>query len=158
MGTFRRFNRLLDASFQPPRTWQLNTALSFDSDDVNEGDAAALKAVGTRINSKMKITVPKGFKTDLASVPRACWAFIAPFDIARAGVVHDYIYWCIRQYRSKNPDADPEVYNSAKAVADKVFLEAMKSSEPKVPSWKIWAAHKAVVLFGASSIVPRDEL
>jgi hypothetical protein len=38
------------------------------------------------------ITVPKNYITDLASVPRICWAFIAPFDVARAAVIHDILY------------------------------------------------------------------
>ena len=88
-----KFNRLLDADFQPPRTWILNMAISYDCDVLNEKDTAALKAVAAKINKNNKITVPKGFKTDLASVPRGIWWLIAPFDIARAGVVHDYLYW-----------------------------------------------------------------
>jgi len=102
--------------------------------------------------------VPKGFKTDLASVPRACWWFIAPFDVARAGVVHDYLYYCIRQYRAAAGDKeDPCVIMDAKQAADKVFKEAMTLSE-HVPAWKQYLAHKAVAVFGASSIVPREEL
>ncbi len=31
------------------------------------------------------ITVPAGYITDLASVPRAAWAFISPFGVAGAG-------------------------------------------------------------------------
>lgn len=153
-----KFNRLLDADFQPPRTWILDLSLSFDSDVLSEAENAHLKAVGAKINKNNKITVPKGFKTDLASVPRACWWFIAPFDVARAGVVHDYLYWCIRQYRGNEGDAqDPKTVADAKAAADKVFKEAMTLAD-HVPSWKQWLAHKAVALFGASSIVPREEL
>lgn len=154
MGTF---NKLLDASFMPPRTWELNSALSFDCDTLSEADANVLKAVGVKINAKNRITVPKGFRTDLASVPRAAWAFIAPFDIARAGVVHDYVYYCIRQFRVKTKDEDMATAKHAKIVGDKVFKEAMAESEPKVAGWKQWAALKAVEWFGASSIVPREE-
>ena len=153
-----KFNRLLDADFQPPRTWILDLSLAFDSDVLSEEEAKALKLVGVKINKNMKITVPKGFKTDLASVPRACWWFIAPFDVARAGVVHDYLYYCIRQYRAAAGDKeDPCVIMDAKQAADKVFKEAMTLSE-HVPAWKQYLAHKAVAVFGASSIVPREEL
>lgn len=153
-----KFNRLLDADFQPPRTWILDLSLAFDSDVLNETEAAALKAVGAKINKNMKITVPKGFKTDLASVPRACWWFIAPFDVARPGVVHDYLYWCIRQYRAaQGEEQDVCLVADAKVAADKVFKEAMTLST-HVPSWKQYLAHKAVAVFGASSIVPREEL
>ena len=153
-----KFNRLLDADFQPPRTWILDLSLAFDSDVLNEEEAKALKLVGAKVNKNMKITVPKGFKTDLASVPRACWWFIAPFDVARAGVVHDYLYWCIRQYRAATGDQqDTCLVSDAKNAADKVFKEAMTLSE-HVPGWKQWLAHKAVVVFGGGSILPREEL
>jgi hypothetical protein len=153
-----KFNRLLDADFQPPRTWILDLSLSFDSDVLSEAEATDLKAVGVKINAKNRITVPKGFKTDLASVPRVCWVLVAPFDVARPGVVHDYIYWCIRQYRGKLGESqDVELVRRAKKAGDKVFKDAMTLSV-HVAGWKRWAAHKAVVLFGASSIVPREEL
>ena len=153
-----KFSGLLDADFQPPRTWILDVALSYDCDVLSEKEANALKAVSAKINKNNKITVPKGFKTDLASVPRFAWWFIAPFDVARAGVVHDYLYWCIRQYRAAAGDKeDPCVIMDAKQAADKVFKEAMTLSD-HVPSWKQWLAHKAVAVFGASSIVPREEL
>ena len=153
-----KFNRLLDADFQPPRTWILDLSLAFDSDVLSETEAKALKLVGAKLNKNNKITVPKGFKTDLASVPRGIWWFIAPFDIARAGVVHDYLYYCIRQYRAATGEhQDVCLVSDAKLAADKVFKEAMTLSE-HVPAWKQWCAHKAVVLFGHSSIVPREEL
>ena len=37
-------------------------------------------------------TIPKGFVTDLASVPRFLWMFLAPSEIAKAAVLHDYLY------------------------------------------------------------------
>lgn len=38
--------------------------------------------------------IPKGFKTDLASVPRLLWAFYAPQDARTipAAILHDYMY------------------------------------------------------------------
>ena len=154
-----KFNRLLDADFQPPRTWILDLSLTYDSDCLNETEAAYLKAVGAKINKNNKITVPKGFKTDLASVPRAAWMFVAPFDIARAGVVHDYLYYCIRQYRAAAGEGQDEILvQNAKNAADKVFKEAMDVSADHISDWKKVIAHKAVSLFGHSSIVPREEL
>ena len=47
------------------------------------------------------ITVGKGFVTDLASVPRAAGAIMAPWDVARAAIIHDLLYKKIRQYRYK---------------------------------------------------------
>jgi hypothetical protein len=157
-----KFNRLLDADFQPPRTWILDLSLAYDSDCLNETETGYLKSVGARINKNNKITVPKGFKTDLASVPRFGWIFVAPFDIARAGVVHDYLYYCIRQYRAAmQKDGTPEdtvLIQNAKVTADKVFKEAMDVSADHISNWKKWVAWKIVGMFGYSSIVPREEL
>jgi hypothetical protein len=38
--------------------------------------------------------IPKGFKTDLASIPRPLWWFIAPTDwgILVPAIMHDYFY------------------------------------------------------------------
>ena len=89
MGTF---NSLLDAKFNPPRNWILDTDLKFNSDTVNNEDRALLKKCGIKITKANVITIPAGYITDLASVPRICWGFIAPFDVARAAVVHDMLY------------------------------------------------------------------
>lgn len=39
------------------------------------------------------ITVPIGFDTDLASIPRIFWAVYPPFGVyMRAAIVHDFLY------------------------------------------------------------------
>jgi len=39
------------------------------------------------------IEIPKGFITDLASIPRVMWLFLPPFGrYTEASVVHDYLY------------------------------------------------------------------
>lgn len=41
-----------------------------------------------------KITVPVGFVTDFASIPRAFWSLLRPDgNYAYAAVIHDYLYW-----------------------------------------------------------------
>jgi len=59
------------------------------------------------------ITVPAGFQTDLASVPRFLWAIFPPFGkYTEAAIVHDYLYtWqpCTR------------------AQADDVLMEGMQT-------------------------------
>ena len=100
-----------------------------------------------------------------ASVPRICWMLIAPWDIARAAIIHDLLYKRIRQYRAKEGDLTENInaeevidnYKSAKKEADKVFLAAMKDAAPSVPKWKIYSAYYSVVLFGRWSIIPREE-
>lgn len=146
-----KFNRLLDATYEPPHRWELNTALSFDCDNLSENDIALLKGIGVRINTKGKITVPKGFETDMASVPRPLWNVISPFDTARAAVIHDYLYAKCREFWALNPDMTEEV-QKARQVSDDVFKDAMESLDPAVSGWKIWACHRAVRLFGTGAI------
>ena len=40
------------------------------------------------------VTVPAGFVTDLASIPRVFWTALPPAgDYAYAAIIHDYLYW-----------------------------------------------------------------
>lgn len=79
------------------RCWTLGTPLVYQSDLLG------------------KITVPSGFETDFASVPRVPVFFTLFGDRAhREAVLHDYLYRC---------DSSPVVERSQ---ADNVFLEAMK--------------------------------
>lgn len=82
-----------------------------------------------------KITVPTGFVTDLASVPRVPVIYMAFGDRAhREAVVHDYLY---------------QTHLVKKSVADRIFLEAMKARGK--PLWVRWGMYLGVVLGGASS-------
>jgi hypothetical protein len=125
-------------------------------------EESALQSVGVKCSSS-KITCKKGFVTDLASVPRAIWWLISPWDIARAAIIHDLLYKRIREYRADNENIDdPNIetvinnYKAAKKAADDVFLMAMKDADPAVPKWKIYAAYYAVVCFGRWSIIPES--
>ena len=82
-----KWNDLLYGKFKRPKKWMLEKDLSFSSDLTKE-DIKKFKdaKVDVKITATGKITVPEGYITDLASVPRACWAFIAPFDVARPAV------------------------------------------------------------------------
>ena len=147
-----KFHNLLDAKFNPPRNWTLDTPLKFDSDTLSDEGRDLLKYCGVRVTNKNVVSVPKGYITDLASVPRFCWAFIAPFDVARAAVVHDILYEKINTaYKGEKilPTHDRERYSK---VADDVFKEGMESAVPPVPKWKIWAAYNAVRVFGRWAI------
>ena len=91
------FNSLMHATFNPPRNWTLLEDLKFTSDKITEEQAIMLRDCEVKVRNDNKtdqyvVTIPKGYVTDMASVPRAIWAFIAPFDVARAAVVHDIMY------------------------------------------------------------------
>jgi hypothetical protein len=50
-----------------------------------------------------KVTVPIGFVTDFASIPRAFWSLLRPDgNYAYAAVIHDYLYWTQRLSRDKS--------------------------------------------------------
>ena len=158
-----QFTSKILAEFQPPKKWKLGRDLVYTTSDLYANEVKALKDVGVEIvrdtNKTETITVPSGFITDLASTPRILWAFIAPFDVARAAIVHDLLYKSIRQYRWKKGliEEDKELIENAKVAADKVFHLAMKDAEPKVSGWKIYSAWKAVDLFGRWSIIPNED-
>ena len=159
MGKFT--NKIL-AEFQPPKKWKLGRDLVYTTSDLYANEVKALKDVGVAVvrdtNKTETITVPTGFITDLASTPRLLWNVIAPFDVARAAIVHDLLYKAIRTYRyGKGPEEDKELVTKAKKAADRVFLLAMKDAEPKVSKWKIYCAWKAVDLFGRWSIIPNED-
>ena len=152
-----KFNDKISAEFHPPRKWVLERALSYTNKDL---EVEALRKIGAQITAGGKITCKKDFVTDLASVPRICWMLIAPWDIARAAIIHDLLYKRIRQYRAKNKglaQEDSKVISAAKKESDKVFLAAMKDADPAVPKWKIYSAYYSVVLCGRWSIIPREE-
>lgn len=78
------------------------------------------------------ITVPEGFETDFASVPRIPIAYTLAGDTAHAAaVVHDFLY------------GTPSV---PRATADAVFKEAMIVSG--VPWWRRQLMWAAVRVFG----------
>ena len=150
------FNKKLEAVFDPPQSWILSRVLSYKNENI---DGPALIPMGVKVTED-RISVKKGFKTDLASVPRLMWNLIAPWDVARAAIIHDYLYKAIRLYRLSCkrkliPSEDPVKINSAKKAADNVFLMGMLDAEPPVPKWKIYPAYWAVYLFGKWSIMPR---
>lgn len=74
------------------------------------------------------IIVPKGFKTDFASIPRPFWGLFPPATgrYIRAAVVHDYLDLGGRVIDKRIPN-DPGQPVSFKE-ANKIFLEAMRVS------------------------------
>jgi hypothetical protein len=101
-------------------TWRLTAPLVYESD-----------LAGT-------ITVPAGFVTDFASVPRVPVAFWLTGDTAHdAAVVHDYLYSTGELPREK---------------ADAVLLEAMAVTG--IPAWRRYPMYWAVRAFGGRYFGP----
>jgi len=66
--------------------------------------------------TEQQVVIPKGFVTDLASVPRAFWIALPPCEkYTPATVLHDYLYWV------QDSSCDRE-------CADKTLLLAMKEA------------------------------
>ena len=158
MGTFS--NKIV-AEFTPPKTWMLEDELAFETNELKDEDVKSLQDIGVNIEDTGwgtgRVTCLPGMKTDLASVPRACWALLSPWDVARAAIIHDHLYATLRKYFSENVDKNKnardkslnkKIWSNARALSDKIFLLGMHSSYPKVPSWKIYPAYWAVRLFG----------
>lgn len=147
-----KFNAKIVAEFTPPKTWVLEENLSFETDSLNDSDIQTLKILGANVEDTGKgtgkITCKKGMKTDLASVPRAVWGLISPWDIARAAVIHDHLYAVLRIYHNSGDYCDKRVWKEGRKLSDKIFLLGMKSAEPPVSNWKIYSAYWAVRLFG----------
>jgi len=136
----------------------LSRALTYTNPDIDDD---ALERVSISVK-RSEIYVEDGFVTDLASVPRICWAFIAPWDVARAAIIHDLLYKKIRVYRRECSKTlmnseDPKVISTAKKAADDIFHMAMKDAEPPVANWKIAAAYYSVKMFGRRAIIPKEE-
>ena len=150
-----KFNGLMDSKFHPPKTWVLNTKLTYEDDHLTDQQMEDLKAVGAPIDKRSgKVTAPAKLKTDMASVPKFMWWLIAPFDVARAAIIHDVLYAKIRNFRYHG-GSDAEAFK-AKKVADLVFKHAMDDAEPPVSGWKKYLCYQAVNLFGKSSIAPTE--
>jgi hypothetical protein len=78
------------------------------------------------------ITVPAGFKTNFASVPRIFWPILSPIDDhGKAAVIHDYCY-------AKG------LYN--RRISDKIFREGLRVLNVK--SWKVFCMYYGLRMFG----------
>ena len=83
------------------------------------------------------ISIPEGYETDLASIPRVFWRVIAPFELSIAApLVHDYLY-------GNGGVAQNQVLN--REETDKLFLDIMEAEG--VSWWRRKIAYRAVRMF-----------
>ena len=142
-----KFNGKISAEFTPPKTWVLEKLLSFKTGELSSSDIEVLLEIGANVDNNGRVTCNAGMKTDLASVPRIAWAVIAPWDVARAAVIHDHLYSTLRKYYHSKL-MNKSKWRKARALSDKVFLLGMKSADPKVSKFKMYSAYWAVRVFG----------
>lgn len=99
------------------------------------------------LGSGETITVPAGFITDFASIPRGLWNFEPPLGRAgKAAVIHDWIY-------AQGGNLLERTYS--RAQADRIFRAALKVLG--VPAWKRALMWAAVRLGGAGGWGRKDE-
>lgn len=92
---------------------------------------------------KVKVTVPKDFQTDFASIPKLFWSFLSPIDrYTRAAIVHDWLYIYHKVIRT----TDTKESTITRKEADDIFYKLM--GRDKVPDWKRKILWSAVRLFG----------
>lgn len=95
-------------------------------------------------------SIPVGFRTDFASIPRAFWSIFPPIGrYAGAAVIHDFMY----QFRGfcYAPFSDMRTLwtSVTRKEADLRFLWAMELLG--VPWWKRKIMYRAVRLFGGKA-------
>lgn len=93
----------------------------------------------------VKVTIPEGFYTDMASVPKALWFWIAPFGKHQeAALIHDYLYANSGlllgvSKRLTRKEADQLFYDiMAKDGTNKVKAKIMKLSV-NLFGWLFWS-------------------
>ena len=90
----------------------------------------------------VEVFIKAGFRTDLASIPRFLWRFIAPFELSiSAPLVHDDIY----RNGGIAYTSHGTRWKFTREQADNLFLQIM--TEEGVAWWKRNAAYRAVRLF-----------
>lgn len=88
--------------------------------------------------SDVVITVPRGFVTNFASVPRFLWSWLPPWGkYGKATIIHDWLYRHIPEKRFTKKEAD-EIFYEAMLVlkVNKFTAKIMKFGVRFSPSWK----------------------
>lgn len=114
------------------RNWELIENFTYCTDAASDGDI---------------LTIPQGFITDLASVPRILWNIYPPFGkYTEAAVLHDYGYRTGGNY----PGATKPY---SKRDVDNLFRDAMKICG--VGAFSRFVLYQAVSKFGKGSFLRR---
>lgn len=85
------------------------------------------------------IVVPRGFETDLASVPRIFWSILAPTGKhARAAIIHDFLYSTGGAWRKNLPADRPRL---TRRECDAIFHRIMQNAGVRITRrWLMWLA------------------
>lgn len=111
---------------------------------MNHGCISPLAAYNYKTCDDLKVDVdgkelviPKGFETDLASIPKWYWSIISPSksEIIEPSILHDYYYRCAKP--------------TTRLYADEVFYYAML--QKGVDTYTAGKLYLAVRIFGEGS-------
>lgn len=108
---------------------------------ITNYDYNICQSLEVRVDDKL-ITIPKGFITDLASIPKPLWPVLAPqyAGFVYPAILHDFFYRC--------PD------NVTREYADDVFYYALKAEGISTyTAYKLWLG---VRTFGGSHFAEQD--
>jgi hypothetical protein len=83
------------------------------------------------------ITIPKGFKTDLSSVPKILWSLFPPFgNFLLAALVHDYLY--VTKYKNNRAFADREMLYISNALNSNKLDNYLRYYTVVLFGWIYW--------------------
>lgn len=91
------------------------------------------------------IVVPAGFKTDLASIPRALWNILPPVGGYDAGaVVHDLLYQrgAIDGVQVSRGDADKVLREGMEVHGVGVWTRRLIYAGVRVGGWVVWRKYR----------------
>lgn len=109
MSSFTQFSAPLDLRYHSERVWEVLTPFQYDVSSLGSGITAH---------------IPKGFITDLGSVPRVVWSYISPIECAQCFVLHDWL--TENQYLVYHQDSGKlENIPVSRARVDEILLESM---------------------------------
>lgn len=111
---------------------------------TRDGKDWVLVAPFKLIDGPRVIVLPAGLRSDLASIPRALWALLAPFELSLAApLVHDAIY---RGQGMLPAGCCQPFHRYTRAEADALFHDIMHREG--VSWWRRRAAYAAVRSWG----------
>lgn len=95
------------------------------------------------LSDKRVIIIPKGFETDLSSIPSFLWGLFKPFDKGLLGdLIHDYLW--------EEKMAETLYFNNAYKAQKFADDERLKWRRKLAKEYKIknWITHAALRVFG----------
>jgi hypothetical protein len=67
--------------------------IKYDQDNASPYVWELVKNIKVTLSDGLSLTIPKGFKTDFATIPKAFWSILPPIGRANlAFIIHDYLY------------------------------------------------------------------